>query len=308
MECMAKCGVSVDKGVNAAKCTLCQKYYHRACAGLATGKSVPRGWLCPQCKANTPTNNKSETPVMSQSLVVACGTEQIGIKDILLELKALREDVALMRDEFRSRLAEVDTRIDSINARVDAIECSLAERLVATGNKVLEDAVAALQSTLHERDQDMLACDLQISGIPEAPGESVGHLASTICQKLGVQLDERDVVNCERAGPVRSNADMPRSINIRFARRATRDAVLKAVRVRRTTTTADLGLAGEPRRFYINERLTRHNRQLFKLARERGRQAGWRFTWTREGRVFMRRAEGQPAQRIRSEADLKQFF
>lgn len=325
MKCLSECGAPLGKVSDAVKCSKCGQYGHKACVGIRQTKAVPAGWLCPICVTKTPRDNKSSLvseentpgtgqpkpsePLQAAGSQISAYFEEPGkISMELAEIRALRNDIAKMRADFESRLDGVSARMDVMDRRVDALETAVAEKVVAAGNRLLEEAMANLQNALNDRDQELLANDLQVTGIPEAAGESPDHLFGVIAAKLGVPIDERDVVFVERSGPRRAESNRPRALTVRFARRVTREGFLKAARVRRGATTADLGIAGEPGRFYVNERLTRHNRQLFNLAREKARLAGWRFVWTRDGRVSVRRAEGQPSYRLRSEADLEKYI
>ncbi|CAG9137821.1 unnamed protein product [Plutella xylostella] len=182
----------------------------------------------------------------------------------------------------------------------------------------LEQAIEDLKMELQDRDQDLLENDIQITHIPETKAENPLHLVKVIAVKLGMTLDERDIVSAVRVGALRpaagaaegaaAAAARARPLAVRLARRATRDELLCAMRVRRGLTTADMGLEGEPKRFYINERLTKLNRQLFGKARDLGKRFSWRFIWTKDGRVFLRQAEGKPSFRIRCVNDLTNIF
>ncbi|XP_059045278.1 uncharacterized protein LOC131841063 [Achroia grisella] len=179
-------------------------------------------------------------------------------------------------------------------------------------NKALESTIEGLRLEINDRDQELLSNDVEIVGIPEENGESVDHLVLTCVNTIGVALDERDIVSCARFGRLYGMVDgqqpRPRPVVVRLAHRATRDKILRAARVRRTITTEGMGLRSNPQRLHINERLTRTNRRLFYLAREAARRLGWRFTWTRDGRIFTRRGHGTSAHRIRVEADLDKVF
>lgn len=100
----------------------------------------------------------------------------------------------------------------------------------------------------------------------------------------------------------------PRLLVVRLLRRAQRDDLLRNARVRRGADTAGLGLPGPVRRFYCNERLTRANRLLFRRAREETRRLNWKFAWTRDGAILVRRDNDEPAKRIRTEDDLARVF
>ncbi|KAG7301340.1 hypothetical protein JYU34_014273, partial [Plutella xylostella] len=111
----------------------------------------------------------------------------------------------------------------------------------------------------------LLANDIEISGVPELKEESVGHIVQLVTKKLGLNIEERDIVNCSRAGPARLGglvegasgdnsgsgpSPRPRPIAVRLARRELKDKIISEARVRRGATTADCGLPGPPRRFY----------------------------------------------------------
>lgn len=231
------------------------------------------------------------------------------------ELANVRADIQCLRDAFSNvegALMAIEGRVGSLERRVEVVERQLTERAVAAGTDVLEAAIADLQGQLNDRDQELLANDVQISNILEESNENLLHIVTSLGIKLGVSLDERDVVTAVRMGAKRESG-LPRPIVVRLARRATRDQLLSAARVRRSPTTADLSSNGvpappPPRSFYVNERLTRLNRQLFGKARERARQLKWKYVWTKEGRVYVRRAEGAEGHRIRSEADIDRIF
>lgn len=101
---------------------------------------------------------------------------------------------------------------------------------------------------------------------------------------------------------------MSRPVIVRLIRRAKRDELLKAARTRRNLTTADLELVGEPQKIFLNERLTKINRLLFRDARSRAKQGGYAFCWYNQGAIYVRQREGKSAVQIRSEYDLDRIF
>ncbi|KAI5639495.1 hypothetical protein NE865_07995 [Phthorimaea operculella] len=195
--------------------------------------------------------------------------------------------------------------------------------------------VSVLRDELNERDQALLLNDVEISGIPENEGQSITHIVTLVAKKLNVTLTEQDIVSAERVGRMTSHVSSsdraetvalqggqqnggagaagdgqhqvprPRPIVVRFARRATRDELLKQARVRRGATTEGLGLPPHSyKNIYINERLTKFNRQLFGKARDTAKLQGWRFSWTRDGKVFVRRMDTSKVHRLRCIDDI----
>ncbi|XP_060810420.1 uncharacterized protein LOC132904355 [Amyelois transitella] len=265
----------------------------------------------------------------------------------ITDVQALLYELRQFRDEYREdraadrrlseiltesltkvnlRLDESDKRYEQLQARVDSLEQQMklqteARPFVATDvEQSLKESIANLKAELNERDQDLLLNDVEITCIVEQPGESLQHIAITLADKLGVKLKSEDLVSVSRVGPLvaRSGAAAavpaggqgPRPVVVRLARRALRDELIRAARVRRGATTEGTGLPGPARRFFINERLTKVNRHLFRRARELATQYKWRFAWTREGRIYVRQhqAPDSPRIRIRNDQDLNGVF
>lgn len=202
--------------------------------------------------------------------------------------------------QFREAYASMVTRLESVEQRVAALE----EKQVVTveesaKTKELERTIMQLRADLNDRDQEALLSDLEIGQLPEEKGENVAHAVTVHASRLGVKLEERDVVFAERVGPpAKETGGRPRRIVVRLARRELRDDLLRAARVRRTLTAADGA------RVYINERLTKTNRQLFHRVREECRKLCWRYTWTRRGRIYVRQDDGSSAFQLRSDEDV----
>lgn len=207
-------------------------------------------------------------------------------------------------------------RIDKLESRIEALEMnSGVPQNCEISN--LQETVARLHTELEKRNQELLANDLEIAGFPESHNENATLVLLAIAKKLGVPLEDRDVVSAHRVGAWSccrgASVARPRPVAVRLARRATRDELLQAARVRRHLIPSDMGLPvpdspGPPRHFYLNERLSRHNRHIFQKSREAAKHAGWRYVWTREGHIFARQEHGKARYRLGSEADLVRVF
>ncbi|CAG9790202.1 unnamed protein product [Diatraea saccharalis] len=310
-------------------------------------------WKCPACQCNKPKNDNQNTPVrtalspdqtqnvthrVKSTSAVLTDTSIISLEDKIesgdrsgvqhaVELKNFFEEMRAVRLEmslFRSAISEQTDSIKSQNLRLDALEnrvIELENRPIENENCTLtnlEDKIAHLRLEIEERDQQQLGNDIVITNFPEAVNENVTHVILAIAKKLGLMLDERDVVAAWRMGVRKvGDSDMQgartRPIAVRLVRRVSRDALLRAARVRRSLTVDDVTVSGAtsssaPRPFYINERLTAHNKLLFQRVREVARRHDWRYVWTREGKIFARQETGKGRHHLRTEADLSRVF
>ncbi|CAK1603489.1 unnamed protein product [Parnassius mnemosyne] len=339
---MVKCGACGKflSTAEAVKCGQCPVLYHRACVGVSERSKVNERWQCPECKRTIPKGNNSSTPVRgmvtesenlksaisgtsSASENMATSSPESFHQELIPEIRLFRDELCRVREElkdFRRDMVELRECLVMNNKRMDEMEgrISILEQKTQCSRSVeineLEQTVSRLTSELNDREQELLAADLEITNIPEERTENITHTIVLIAAKLGVSLDERDVVFADRVG-VRNQGDSAdegkgrgRRVVVRLARRQLRDELLRSARVRRNATTADLGLPGPPCRFYINERLSRANRQLFYRVREATRQLRWRYSWTRRGKIYARQEDGKTAHCLRSEADLIRVF
>lgn len=245
-------------------------------------------------------------------------TQNILQKDMLDELKSYMSGIIRIEiSSLREVITELTHTIKSQNDRIEKLETKVQElenrKCDHPNIASLESRISDLQVEIYDRDQALLINDIEIAGCPEERNENSTHIVIALAKKIGVDLDLKDVVSAERAGPPPpmtqgGAAVRPRPLVVRLTRRTTRDALLKAARVRRNITTEGLPLPGPTRSIYVNERLTRHYRHLFQKARELSRSHKFKYTWTREGKIFVRQEEGKMSYRLRSEDDLKRVF
>lgn len=312
----------------------------------AADKDRKSSWKCPECQNKQPKRGNLNTPVrpsapssdheshispnsscdgsqnvtqrsksIETNINIECTDSANEIMLCLNEMRAMRMEMSIFREtmaELTSAIKAQNKRLDNLESRIELLETKITDRK-RDEVLVLEETISQLKFEIQERDQEILMNDIEISNFPEASNENATHILLTVAKKLGVELEERDVVNMERVGPVRAFVEggpppRPRPLVARLARRASRDALLRAARVRRGLTTEGMAVPGSPCPYYLNERLTKPHRQLFMKTREEARRRSWKYVWTREGRIFARREQGTPAYRIRSDMDVEKVF
>lgn len=273
-------------------------------ADVSTNKWCDRSQNVAQCL-----KSPEVTAQAAMTSNIDCAESSIE-KLLLNEMRAMRLEMSIFREtmaELSSTIMAQNNRLDKLESKIDLLESKSGEIAL------LEQTIVHLKTEIQERDQEALMNDVEISNFPETANENPTHLLLTVAKKLGVDLCDRDVVSAERAGPVRALVEggappRPRPLVARLARRAPRDDLLRAARVRRGLTTEGMGLAATSRSYYINERLTRVNRQLFQKSREAAKRRSWKYVWTKDGRIFARREQGTQSFRIRTDCDIAKVF
>ncbi|CAK1540242.1 unnamed protein product [Leptosia nina] len=307
----SNCG-KFTSATDGVKCTKCAGVFDRGCAKLSKGERTPPNWSCLECKGNKTRDSPLSDTIISEL--------QLLRTELANQMGAIREDMACFStriDKLFESVHNLGDRLDNVESRISVLEnkSELSPSQDCNSNQDLLSSISQLKTELNDRDQELLLTDIEISGIPDNEGENLSHLVTLIASKLSVVVHEDDIVSVQRAKAYsrnRSNGSGPkpssRSIYVRFTRRSIRDNLLKSARVRRDADTSGLNLPGDPRRFYLNERLTRHNKHLFYKAREEKKRLSWQYLWTKDGNIFARQKSDTKVKRIRTEADLAVVF
>ncbi|KOB70049.1 Bromodomain adjacent to zinc finger domain protein 2B, partial [Operophtera brumata] len=228
-------------------CPKCKSRSHNDCVRVPVGVMVDYSWRCGDCQSKIPKERDPSTPVMSEScldqaqsrknpsvVVSAAKTcEAEASNDVV---RALREERRskfanmqnLMTSEFKSSKDSMSTffeemrelrsdlsaapsnfneRLDAFDARLLALEIARDDPIKSVETSSLEQALVDVKLQLNEREQEYLLNDVVITGFPEQKGENPAHLASLLGVKMGLTLDERDIVLVEREGAPRRAPD-----------------------------------------------------------------------------------------------------
>ncbi|CAG4965741.1 unnamed protein product [Colias eurytheme] len=246
-----------------AKCHKCNVLYHRQCNSLSPDARTNSKWMCKVCKGKTTTKIlDTRTPDDENDVFVDTDSAQSDTPLLAQEIKLLRTELSSFRSEMSrlsSLVSEFSIKLNCIEERVTKLEsASCAESCLnqCQQNKEINDTITDLKKRLNESEQEKLLNDIEITGVSENSSENLLHVVITLAQKIGITLDERDIVNAQRrglrraaggagdtggAGAADGASARPRPIVVRLARRHLRDELLHAARVRRGADTSGTG-------------------------------------------------------------------
>ncbi|CAG4940238.1 unnamed protein product [Parnassius apollo] len=195
--------------------------FHRKCASIPIDGRISNKWQCSGCKAK----NVCASGVNTFATPSSCssgGTDtvfsdaQLGSDDrgrcesnvdLANELKLIREQFTTIAREmvsFRHEITdinsnvEISNRVSDVKKRIACLEQQATDLPSQPRGSKVEDSIAELKCRLNERDQELLLNDLEISGVIEQKGENPLHLVTMLAAKIGIELDERDVVSARR--------------------------------------------------------------------------------------------------------------
>lgn len=244
--------------------------------------------------------------------------DMAGVKHQLTELTSTVSKYQVKLEDLVGRIINTETRLTKMEEK--ETEHSVLKEKVQRLERVLksrEETIAQLQLDSSIQAQNHLGNEIEISGIAEVTGENLHHIVLLTAKKIGVELSETDIDWTTRVGPRQSNTtsqadggvtvgNRSRPIVVRLTRRAMRDQMLSGAKSRRGITSADI-VKGNPNKIYFNERLTKANRDLFRVSRATATEKGFKYCWVRNGRIHVRKADNKPAIHVRSFEELEQL-
>lgn len=320
------------------ECTKCKQTYDLECINFVKDRFKDMSqtfrdeWLCPSCVCSRPKGDNTSTPVRSPnkcnnvntmrgsklkvtkpSIIKEVPSTNTEMSKLVAELRQLRQEVT----EVKQQNLEIKNHMSSISETLSHTLKEHSKKLHDTQLEIvdLKLTIGHLQEQIAAREQDSLRNDVEISGITELANENLYHIVVTASQKIGVELTESDIEDVARVGPKIQRALNPESPNpnnraqrpivVKLMRKLKRDELMNAAKSRRNLTSENI-VYGQPTRIYFNERLTKDNRRLFRESRLRTKEHAFRYCWTRNGGIYVRRNAGTPAIRISSTHDLEQ--
>ncbi|XP_061712778.1 uncharacterized protein LOC133521728 [Cydia pomonella] len=222
-----------------------------------------------------------------------------SMKKEMTEFTASLNNTTADITEFRKEISDMKSKLKQLDSYKTEVQDLRAE-------------VSYLRKELATMEQRKYLKDVEITGLTETRGENLQQVVNIVSTKLGVQLDSRDVDDVRRVGKKAEGAasvlERPRPVVLTFSRRAPRDQLLRAARVRRVLNTTDLGIQGNNRPVYINEHLTKENRVLFSKTRSVKKQLNYKYAWTSNGSIFLRRSETSSVIHITSDSMLDKLL
>ena len=170
---------------------------------------------------------------------------------------------------------------------------------------MVKKALEVTKRDLNDLEQYGRRDCVEIHGIPQEIDENVEKLVTKTGLALDIELEARDIQACHRIG---RKQDSP--IICKFANRKTPTEFLKArKKAKNPLKGAQLGMQDIKSEFrvFINESLTKQNKELMYLVRGKKREVDWKFVWSRNGTIYARKNEQSEYLRINNEQDIEKM-
>lgn len=208
-------------------------------------------------------------------------------KEMMEEFRTLKEGVKYCSDTC--------DEVSKTNKDVQAMMKEIKE--LTASNRALKEENRRLTQRVEDLEQYSRSNNVEVKGVPDE--QDAHEIILKMSEIVGEPVCEDDIDVCHRVPTAKQNES---NIIVRFVRREKRNAFLaKAKKMR--ITTAELGCR-EAAPVYVNEHLTKQNKQLLGAAIAKKKQVGWKYAWARNGKILARREDKTPILRIRALSDV----
>ena len=244
-------------------------------------------------------------------------------------ISALRDEIANLSKVLNSKLSLLEKVIEDVRDGQNGIVQSISflnekfeeMKTVTTklekdngqlqqSNNRLQRQVEDLTRQVTDLDQYHRRVNLEFAGVPEEEGEDPDKLVLQIAKKIHPGISAADIDVVHRLGKANSDGSRgPRTIIARFTNRRSRNAIYDGKRKLQHVTTKDLGFrrSNGNGRIYVNENLVASTRELLKETNKARRSAGYKYLWTNNGRIYVKKDDRSIPSLISKKEDLSKL-
>lgn len=269
-------------------CTECKCQYHLGdCSGISVkvfkskNDSFKGSWKCRDCKKQG--SQKGQQKKEHDIAVILAGINEklaslMALKETVESIEKSQQLIAAQYDDILKQVNQHDNKIADLHKRLERVEHLERKQ--------------DLQSAVHDLEWRSRKLNLEIHGIAQTVNEDLLCKLNELATRLEIPpLNESEITDIHR---LPSRADRVPGIIIRFARQSTRELWLEQKKK----------LRGVKPNVYIQENMTKRNRELLSAAKEWRKRAEYKYVWHKNGSVLVRKTDGERAVVIRCEDDL----
>lgn len=286
------CDKLLPRNGDFVKCSKCSSQLHFDCSGILSktwkAKSATKKaeWICTVCRKSRKNSHDSSSSDVSCS-------EESALDSIKRELTNLNN----LFTNLQSSVSSIDKKLEEAMGKVDTL---------IQENKNLKTENSALKSRVSDLEQYSRGNNLIISNIPQAAGENTVEVVQRVAKLAGVSIDERDIDACHRLP--KSPKQAHPTIVVRFCRRLVKQNLLKNKR-NPNLINGNLGFTQvvPNGKIYLDEHLTSEKAKLFSAAKML-KNNGYKYVWCKEGKILVRKADGDKVVLIRTEEDIARLI
>lgn len=310
MNCV-ECKLIIDQKEEHIKCNVCKtKVVHVACANVKRGPGRPtkQKWKCEECKLkdelNTNSENSEEENIenkSTQEMLIELFKKLNKVEKNTNEIPDIKNSLNFLEEMYenqKQQLANQEKSIKKLSSEMDEVKTKL---------KAKDDELCLMSSRVHELEQLNLGMYVEVHNIEMLPGEKTFDIVEKISQNIGISAKPNTYVEDAYRVPVNiknsRKASLPPLLVVRFKCNDVRNAWLDKQRTA-DITSGTINNNNNYGKMKVYEKLTPHYRQLLWKTRTAATELKFKYTWSKGGKIFVRKSDDLGTIRIFTENDI----
>lgn len=260
-------GVSLTKLLN---CSICKINFHTTCITKSQdGLKKPisnKDWKCDNCilKIIPDRRNHDKSDLNNDDIK----SIKVNLNNISIKLETLSDSINEI-DSIEKSISFISAKVDEFNVKFETIlsKLKINEKKNFELKKkcaLLECELLSLRSNANILEQQNLANNIEITGIPKTENESLFEIVNSIFKVLTIKVEPIEVVSYYRTKATKKSGD---NVVICFANKRKKDEIINMMKKRskidkKPLLACDLSTKFPNQRVFINDQLSYNNKKL----------------------------------------------
>lgn len=241
------------------------------------------------------------------------------LKRLLLEWKEsqtktldkLASDISEIKNQ-NLRISETNTEIEKSLEFLHSNFSSLQEKVQILENERKDNLlrITTLESKIEDMERSMISGTVEIRSVPLKDNKidkaQLTDIVLNTCKAINVDIQKNDIND---VFVLKSKAEC-KTIITEFKSKNTKHEIINKAKTynknnpNNKLNTTTIGLDNHSKPIYVSEALTPKGRRLFFLARDTAKIAHFKYCWTKNGRIYMRKTDETQYIEVKDEVQL----
>lgn len=311
MATCGECGIRIEEDSNIVKCVgVCERLFHQLCVkDKCKTRTGNKDWKCEDCakpKKNSSVSSKASITPTAVTKEFLVSTLEAFKNEMFKEFKTHSNQM----QELTKSVEFLSANIDTANKTLEQVQSQYSKIIeqnqkLVEANAELNGIVNELKDKVRDLEQYSRRTNLEISGIPESRNEDTMTILRDVGTAIGVELQETQVMAVHRV-PSFKRGRAP-SLVAQFQTKMQRDVWLNNFKKNKDLTARKVNNAFPDSRVYINEHLSPENKIFLGQLKEKSKQCNVKYVWFKDGKFYLRKADGERCYKVTKIADVERF-
>ena len=266
----------------------------------STTKLIIRSQSTTNDNEKQPNLNDNVNQLVAQAIAVWKKEYQLEIEKFRAEVREIKESQAFICNQYESLKAEYDKLIKVNTLQKEAI-FNLKSQAAAQKIQEIKDSIKVDELEQYGRRQN-----LEIVGVPEKEDENTNAIVLEVAKMLDVNIMSSHISTSHRLPKKKAssrNNSCSSPIIVRFTSRDIRNQIYANRKKARFVDLKNFSVS-DTKNIFVNENLTPTRKQLFWKTKQEVKNNSWKYIWTHNGNVFVKKDDNASITAIKNELDL----